>query len=77
MRRVDKFGRIVIPMHLREKYGLTEGESIEFLDVGEGVTVRPSSPFCKICQGRITDGTRLPLCDECIAEAVKEYNESN
>ncbi len=32
MRKVDKLGRIVIPLELREKYGLYEGTRIEFLD---------------------------------------------
>ena len=77
MRKVDKLGRIVIPMNLREKYGLTEGKDIEFLDVGEGVTVRAASPFCKICGGTVLDGARLPLCETCVSEVLKEHNESS
>jgi len=71
MRRVDKLGRIVIPMELRKKYGLTEGAEIEFLDVGEGITVRASEPFCKFCRAKISEGATLPLCDRCIAEVMK------
>ncbi len=71
MRRVDKLGRIVIPMELRKKYGLTEGARIEFLDVGEGITVRPSEPFCRICRARIAEDATLPLCEGCIAEVMK------
>ena len=73
MRRVDKLGRIVIPRELREKYGLTEGATIEFLDVGDGVTVKPSEPFCKICRSKINDDVELPLCETCIAEVIKNY----
>ena len=75
MRRIDKLGRIVIPFELRRRYGLTEGVKIEFLDAGEGITVRSSEPFCKICRGRIAEGTSLPLCEACIAKAAKSYNE--
>ena len=75
MRKVDKIGRIVIQLELRRKYGLTEGATIEFLDVGEGVTVKPSVPFCKVCHGKIPDGATLPLCEVCIAQVIKNYNE--
>ena len=71
MRKVDKLGRIVIPQELRKKYGLTQGASIEFIDVGEGVTVKPCDPLCKICHGKISADTELPLCEECIAKAKK------
>ena len=71
MRKVDKLGRIVIPQELRKKYGLTEGSTIEFLDVGDGVTVKTSDPFCKICHGKISADAKLPLCEECISRAKK------
>ena len=76
MKKVDKLGRIVIPSELRKKYGLTEGIKIEFFDIGDGITVRPAEPFCKVCCGRISDSTTFPLCEACIAEAVKSYNKN-
>ena len=76
MKKVDKLGRIVIPQELREKYGLTEGTKIEFLDVGEGVTVKPCEPFCRICHCRIPNDESLPLCEVCIAEVAKTYKEN-
>ena len=76
MRRVDRLGRIVIPLEMREKYGLCEGAEIEFLDSGDGVTVRACEPFCKLCRAKISDGASVCLCDSCIAEVVKRYNEN-
>ena len=73
LKKVDKLGRIVIPMDLRKKYGLTEGIKIEFIDVGYGIIVRASEERCKICHGRIFDGASIPLCEECIAQAAKSY----
>ena len=73
MKRVDKLGRIVIPIELREKYGLDEGVKIEFLDVGDGITVRASEPFCKICRTAISDSATIPLCKMCIEKVVKSY----
>jgi AbrB family looped-hinge helix DNA binding protein len=75
MRRVDRLGRIVIPLEMREKYGLCEGTEIEFLDSGDGVTVRSTEPFCKLCRAKIDSGSNIPLCDNCIAEVTKLYSE--
>ena len=71
MRRIDKLGRIVIPLELREKYNLTEGASVEFLDSGDGVTVKSSDPYCKLCRSRISKNARLPLCDLCIQTVLE------
>ena len=74
MRKVDKLGRIVIPLELRKKYGLTEGADVEFFDSGYGVTVRASDSFCKICNGKLTENRSIPLCDGCIQKAAAEYS---
>ena len=73
MKKVDNLGRILIPKELRAKYGLNEGAEIEFLDVGEGVTVRALDPLCRICRGEISKDSELPLCDRCLAEAARSY----
>ena len=71
MRKVDRLGRIVIPLELRKRYGLLEGARIEFIDVGDGITVRPSEPFCRICRVKISEGASLPLCEACIEKAIQ------
>ena len=73
MRKVDKLGRIVIPQPLREKYGLSEGRDIEFVDSGDGITIRAGEAFCRICRAEIPEGSSLPLCDSCIAKVVREH----
>ena len=75
MRRIDKLGRIVIPMDLRQKYGLMEGVAITFSDAGEGIMVQAAEPLCKICRGRIAEGAALPLCDACMEKAAACYQE--
>ena len=75
MRKIDRLGRIVIPMDLRKKYGFNEGVKIEFFDVGDGITVKPVEPICKICRAKILVDREIPLCDECILEAVNSYYE--
>ena len=81
MRKVDKLGRVVIPVYLRERYGIEEESTMEFLDTGDGILMRVVAPSCKVCHGQIPNGASLPLCDECLAAAVKLYrdkeNEAN
>ena len=73
MRKVDKLGRIVIPSEMREKYGLCEGASIEFFDTGDGITIKCDERICKICRGRVSESSELPLCDECKRAAAESY----
>lgn len=70
MRQVDKLGRIVIPLELREKYGLTEGVEIEFSESRDGVTVKAAAPFCKLCRSKISPDAKFPLCQAC-TELIK------
>ena len=73
MRKVDKLGRIVIPLSLRKKHGLSEGTIIEFLDSDDCITIRASEALCRICHAEIPDGAPIPLCKDCISEVLKEY----
>ncbi|MBO5939231.1 MAG: AbrB/MazE/SpoVT family DNA-binding domain-containing protein [Clostridia bacterium] len=75
MKKVDKLGRIVIPIELRQKYGLNEGTKIEFIGIGEGIMVRSDEPFCKICHEKIPEDNEFPLCEKCMAEVIKSYQE--
>ena len=75
MRKVDKLGRIVIPRSLREKYVLTEGSDIEFLDDGDGIIIKPGELFCRLCRAEIPCDTSPPLCESCITNVIKKYNE--
>ena len=75
MRKVDKLGRIVIPLRLRKKYGLIEGTSLKFIDEGDGVTVKAATPLCSVCHREISEKSQYPLCKDCILEIIKSYKE--
>ena len=72
MRRVDKLGRIVIPLELREKHGLSEGREIEFIDAGEGIVVKASEPLCRICRTKIDSDSEMPVCCGCIQKILEK-----
>lgn len=67
MRKVDKLGRIVIPMEMRKKYGLLEGSDIKFEDIECGILVKSAISFCRICNTNIPKKSEVPLCEKCIS----------
>ena len=75
MKRIDRLGRIVIPRPMREKYGLREGVEIEFIDTGDGITVKALDSLCKLCRGKIRVRESVALCERCIAEVVRCYRD--
>ena len=73
MRRVDDLGRIVIPKELRKKYGLFEGTAIEFIDGGDGITVKASAHTCVVCKRPVPEDISLPLCRDCVIKVYEKY----
>ena len=73
MRKVDDLGRIVIPKELRNKYGLFEGADIEFIDSGDGVTVKAAAHLCTVCKRPVPNDISLPLCRDCVMQGYREY----
>ena len=73
MKKIDKLGRIVIPIDLQQKYGFTEGTKIDFLALDKGIMVRSDEPFCKICHEKISEESAFPLCKNRMAEVIKSY----
>ena len=74
MRQVDNLGRIVIPKELRKKYGLVEGADIEFVDGGDGVTIKASAHICIICKSPVPENISLPICKDCVMKGFGEYS---
>ena len=77
MRKVDELGRVVIPVELRHKYGLSAGATVEFFDGSDGITIRPFEPLCRICRGKLSNEVPFLLCDSCVAAVVKRYHEKS
>ena len=68
IRRVDKLGRIVLPMNYRKVLGLTANSEV-VLGIDDGViTVTPCSEGCKLCGSRDSVNEKLFLCANCIAK---------
>jgi len=64
-RKIDKLGRIVLPMDFRRALGL-EGEARVFLNIsGSTITIRSASGTCKLCGSLRMATNGFELCEEC------------
>ena len=61
--KIGKRGTIVIPVALRQKYGLEEGSKLIVEALPEGVLLRPG---VYISTGRVTTGRKSSLWRHCL-----------
>ena len=69
-RRIDKLGRIVLPMNFRKALGL-EGEAPVVISVNNNtITVKGVNHACRLCGCDENISNRLKICFSCI-EKIK------
>ena len=49
IRRVDELGRVVIPIELRNKFGIAEKDPIEIFVDGSNIVLKKFEPNCIFC----------------------------
>ena len=65
-RRIDRLGRIVLPMDFRKALGL-EGEAEVVLGIsGDTITVRGANGACRLCGSANEVSDTLKICSACI-----------
>ena len=70
-RKIDKLGRIVLPMYFRKALGL-EGEAAVILGIsGNTITVRGVDSACRLCGSARNVSEKFGVCRECINK-IKE-----
>ena len=71
--KVDKLGRIVIPVSYRKSLRISpETELIVNLQEN-GILITPLKSICKICEKPLENATALPVCNVCISR-IKSLN---
>ena len=67
-RKIDKLGRIVLPMDFRKALGL-EGEAEVVIGInGNTITVRGIDAACRLCGSVEQVSKHLKVCSKCIAK---------
>lgn len=68
VRKVDKLGRIVLPIELRRTLGIEEQDRIEIFVDGESIILRKYQPACIFCDNAkdIINYKGKNICPDCI-----------
>ncbi|MFW6024813.1 MAG: AbrB/MazE/SpoVT family DNA-binding domain-containing protein [Candidatus Woesearchaeota archaeon] len=75
VRKIDKFGRIVIPKELRDTMKIDEDEGFEiYVQEDDQILLRKHQPGCHFCgsiNNVVTIGEEL-ICEDCIEKLVEK-----
>ena len=71
-RRVDKLGRVVLPIGYREHLGLTENSRVNISMENEAILISPVGEKCVMCGSKEEINKSLSLCPHCIERVKSE-----
>lgn len=68
IRRVDELGRVVIPIELRNKFGIAEKDPIEIFVDGSNIVLKKFEPNCIFCGSskKLAEYKDKLVCDKCL-----------
>lgn len=70
VRRVDELGRVVIPIELRNKFGIAEKDPIEIYVDGSNIVLKKYEPNCVFCGNskKLVEYNGKLVCDKCLSK---------
>ena len=71
-RRIDKLGRIVLPMSYRKKLGLSESSTVSIILYNDVISITKSDKRCIMCNRSSDINSALKLCSTCIEKVKRE-----
>ena len=73
VRRVDELGRVVLPIELRNKFGIEQKDPIEIYVDGSSIVLRKYEPNCIFCGSskNIVQYKEKNVCEKCAQELAK------
>lgn len=66
-RKIDRLGRVVLPIDYRKKLKLETDSEILVEIEGDSLILRTADSSCKLCGQKMSEATEIGLCDPCIA----------
>ena len=70
IRKVDELGRVVIPMELRNNFGIAEKDQIEIFVEGSNIILKKFEPNCIFCGNskKVSDYKGKLICNKCLKQ---------
>ena len=78
IRRVDELGRVVIPIELRNKFGIAEKDPIEIFVDGSNIVLKKFEPNCIFCGStkNLYEYNNKLICSKCTEKiSVLQFKE--
>ena len=79
IRRVDELGRVVIPIEIRNKFGIAEKDPIEIFVDGSSIVLKKHEENCIFCGNtkNLLEYKGRLVCDKCANQITKVLDETN
>ena len=76
IRRVDELGRVVIPIELRNKFGIFEKDPIEIYVDGSSIILKKYEPNCIFCGNtkKLLEFDDKLICSKCATKISKKLS---
>ena len=73
IRRVDELGRVVLPIELRNKFGITEKDPMEIYVDGSSIILKKYEPNCIFCGSskKLLEYEDKVICEKCAEKISK------
>lgn len=72
IRNTDGLGRLVLPIEIRRRFGINEGDGLEIFVDEDNIILRKYAPGCDACGNagvKLIPIGQVQLCPDCIAKA--------
>ena len=78
VRRVDELGRVVIPIEIRNKFGIAEKDPIEIYVDGSNIILKKYEETCIFCGNtkNLSEYKEKLICDKCAEEISKNSSQN-
>lgn len=74
VRRVDELGRVVIPIELRNKFGITEKDPMEIYVDSTSIILKKYEPNCIFCGNskKLIEFQGKQICEKCAKDFINK-----
>ncbi len=74
IRRVDELGRVVIPIELRNKFGITEKDPMEIYVDSTSIILKKYEPNCIFCGNskKLIEFQGKQICEKCAKDFINK-----
>ena len=78
VRRVDELGRVVIPIEIRNKFGIAEKDPIEIYVEGSNIVLKKHEQSCIFCGNTkgLSEYKGKLVCDKCVEKLSENISEN-